>query len=132
FSSCDDIIEPSISKQTVTINAPANGYQTNSYTVNFWWNTVDHALSYHLQVATPNFTNPGGLILDTIVPTYKFSYALSPGNYQWRVMAENGSTMTAYSTPNSFTILPGALSQQAVHLNAPANNLTINQNPYIF
>lgn len=132
FSGCDDIIEPSISKATETLDAPSNGYQTNNYTVNFWWNTVDHALSYHLQVVTPNFANPGSLVLDTTVSTYKFSAALSPGSYQWRVMAENGSTMTAWATPNSFTILPGSLSQQAVQLIAPANNLLTNQSPYTF
>lgn len=132
FSGCDDIIEPSISKQTLTLNAPVNGYQTNNYHISFWWNTVDHALSYHLQVVTPNFANPGSLMLDTIVSTYKFSYPLSPGSYQWRVMAENGSSMTLYSAPNSFIIIPGALGQQAVQLIAPADNLLINQSAYTF
>jgi hypothetical protein len=132
LSSCDDIIEPSLSKQVETLEAPANSYQSTSYTINFWWNTVNHALSYHLQVVTPNFTAPGSLVLDTVVSTYKFSYTLSPGTYQWRVLAQNGSSATPWSTPNSFTVAAGSITQQAVTLNAPANNLLTNQNPFTF
>jgi len=130
--SCDDIIEPSISKQLVTLEAPADQYQSTSYTINFWWDPVDHALSYHLQVVSQTFAAPGGLILDTVINTYKFSSTLSPGNYQWRVMAENGSTQTAWPTPRSFTILAGSITQQAVQLTSPINNLVTNQSPYLF
>ena len=132
LSACTDIIEPSVTKQIVTLNAPATGYQTANYTINFWWNTVDHALTYHLQVVTPNFNAPGSLVLDTIVSAYKFSYTLSPGAYQWRVMAENGSTQTAYSAPNSFNIVPGTITTQAVTLNSPANNALTNKSPCTF
>jgi len=130
--SCDDIIEPSISKQQVQLEAPVNQYQSASYTINFWWDSVDHALSYHLQVVSQTFAAPGGLILDTVISTYKFSSNFSPGNYQWRVLAENGSTQTAWSTPRSFTILAGSITQQAVQLSSPANNLVTNQSPYLF
>ena len=127
FSSCDDIIEPSISKNQVTLQAPANLYVSSSYTINFWWNAVNHALSYHLQVVTPNFTSPGSLALDTVVTGYKFAYLLAPGNYQWRVMAQNGSSQTAYSTPNNFTIAATSITQQAVQLIGPASSYLTNQ-----
>ena len=61
LSSCDAIIEPSISKSTVQLEAPVDQYQTSSYTINFWWDQVDHALSYHLQIVTPSFAAPGSL-----------------------------------------------------------------------
>jgi hypothetical protein len=130
--SCTDIIEPSISKQQVTLEAPANQYQSTTYTINFWWDAINNALSYHLQVVSQTFASPGGLILDTIVNTYKFSATLNPGNYQWRVLAENGSTQTAWSNPRSFTIVAGSITQQSVQLTAPSNNLLTNKNPYIF
>jgi hypothetical protein len=132
LSSCDDIIEPSISKQVVTLVAPANGTQGNNYTINFLWNTVNHALTYHLQVVTPNFAAPSNVVLDTIVPNYKFSYTLSPGTYQWRVSAENGSTSTAYSTPNTFTVGTGTITQQTVTLTSPASGLKTNQSSCTF
>jgi len=132
LSSCDDIIEPSLSKQQVQLEAPVDQYQSTSYTVNFWWDAVDHALSYHLQVVSPTFAAPGGLVLDTVVKTYKFMYTLTPGNYQWRVMAQNGSSQTDYSAPRSFTVAASSIKQQAVQLTAPSNNLITNQSPYTF
>ena len=132
LSSCDDIIEPSISNSQVQLQAPANQYTSTSYTINFWWNTVNHALSYHLQVVSSSFASPGGLALDTVVTGYKFSFALNPGNYQWRVMAENGSSQTAYSTPYSFTIVPTSITQQAVQLLSPTNNYFTNQSSVVF
>ena len=132
LSSCDDIIEPSINKSQVSLEAPANQYTSTSYTVNFWWDQVNHALSYHLQVVTPTFAAPGSLVLDTIVTNYKFSFSLNPGNYQWRVMAENGSSQTGWSTPRSFTVVAGSIKQQSVQLTSPSNNLLTNQSPYTF
>jgi hypothetical protein len=132
LSSCDDIIEPSINKSQVTLEAPVDQYQSTSYTINFWWDAVDHALSYHLQVVTPTFAAPGGLVLDTIVTNYRFAATLSPGNYQWRVMAENGSSQTAYSAPRSFTVVASSIKQQSVQLTSPSNSFMTNQSPYTF
>jgi hypothetical protein len=132
LSSCDDIIEPSISKSQETLEAPVDQYQSTSYTINFWWDAVDHALSYHLQVVTPTFAAPGGLVLDTVVTSYRFAATLVPGNYQWRVLAQNGSSQTAYTAPRSFTIVAGSIKQQSVQLTAPANNFITNQSPYTF
>jgi hypothetical protein len=132
FSSCSDIIEPSISKSNVQTEAPSNQYLSTSYTINFWWDGVNNALSYHLQVVTPNFASPGSLLLDTIVKKNTFSFTLSPGNYQWRVMAENGSSQTPFSTPVIFSVAATSIKQQSVQLNAPANNLITNQSAIIF
>lgn len=125
--SCDDIIEPSISKSTVTLEAPADNYASASYTVDFWWDAVNHALSYHLQVVTPNFTSPGSLVLDTVITVNKFSFNFSPGTYQWRVLAENGSSQTSFTMPRNFTVAASTITTQSVQLNAPANNYLTNQ-----
>lgn len=127
LNSCDAIIEPSISKKIVQAEAPADLYQSTNYTISFWWDEVDHALSYHLQVVSPTFSSPGSLVLDTIVKKNTFSFTLSPGNYQWRVLAQNGSSQTAYTAPRNFTVVPSSIAQQVVTLNAPANNTVTNQ-----
>jgi hypothetical protein len=132
LSSCDAIIEPSISKSTVQLEAPVDQYQSTSYTINFWWDQVGHALSYHLQVVTPTFAAPGSLVLDTIVTKNTFSFTLNPGNYQWRVMAENGSSQTAYAGPRSFSVAASSIKQQAVQLTLPANNSLTNQSAVTF
>jgi hypothetical protein len=130
--SCDDIIEPSIDKSQVVLEAPANEYTSTSYTINFWWDPVDHALSYHLQVVTPNFAAPGSLSLDTVITNNKFSFNLNPGNYQWRVMAENGSSQTVYASPKNFTVAATSITQQSVQLVSPANNFLTNQTSFVF
>lgn len=132
ISSCNDIIEPSISKKQVILEVPADQYQSSSYTINFWWDEVENALSYHLQVVTPNFISPGNLVLDTIVTKKKISFTLSPGNYQWRVMAENGSSGTVYTAPKNFSVNASSIKQQTVQLNAPANSFLTNQGTVTF
>jgi uncharacterized protein YceK len=132
LSSCDAIIEPSINKKQVQPQAPADLYQSSSYGINFWWDQVDHALSYHLQVVTPNFNSPGSLVLDTIVKRNRFSINLNPGNYQWRVLAQNGSSQTAYTAPRNFTVEISSLKGQAVQLSAPADNYITNQGTIVF
>ena len=130
--SCKDFIEPSITDQQVHINAPANGYQSTSYTVNFWWDTVEDALTYRLQIVTPEFQNTGALITDTLIKGNKFSFNLTPGSYQWRVKAENGSSQTVYSSTQSFSVAFSSIRQQKVQLGAPGNNLLTNQSSLSF
>lgn len=132
ISSCTDIIEPSISQKTVQAQAPVDQYQSTSYTLNFWWDQVDHALSYHLQVVTPTFSAPGSLVLDTVIRKNTFSFSLNPGNYQWRVMAENGSSQTPYTPARSFNVAATSIKQQSAQLISPANNLLTNQGTIIF
>ncbi|WP_121810184.1 fibronectin type III domain-containing protein [Mucilaginibacter kameinonensis] len=127
LSACKDFIEPNISKRQVTLRAPSDKYQSNNYNVNFWWDETEDALSYRLQVVTPGFDTVGGLIADTLVKGNRFTLTLDPGEYQWRVRAENGSSQTAFSTPNRLTIIPSTLSAQIVTLGAPSNNTVTNQ-----
>ncbi len=84
------------------------------------------------EVVTPNFAAPGSLVLDTIIKKNTFAFTLSPGNYQWRVMAENGSSQTAYSTPKSFAVAATSIKQQSVQLASPANNFITNQSAIVF
>ncbi len=132
LNSCKDIIEPSIAKRIVTIEAPGDKLQTANYNIGFWWDPVDDALLYHLQVVTPKFDSVASLVIDTVVKSTKFSINISPGIYQWRVRAENGSSKTEYSAVRNFTILQSSLKPQKVQLSAPANNLLTNQSNLSF
>jgi len=132
LTSCDAIIEPSISKKTVQLEAPVEQYQSASFTINFWWDEVEHALSYHLQVVSQTFTTPGGLILDTVVTKNRFSFNFDPGKYQWRVAAQNGSTSTDFSTARDFEVEASSIKQQTVQLSSPANNFITNQSAQAF
>lgn len=132
LTSCSEIFEPSITNRQVQLNAPANNYQSTSYTISFWWNEVENATKYRLQVVTPRFDSVAALVVDTLITSNKFSINLSPGSYQWKVRAENGSTRTTYSTAQSFNIVFSSIKQQKVQLGAPANNLLTNQSTLTF
>jgi hypothetical protein len=120
FASCSEFIEPSLEKQEMHLLAPSDGSETNSYQQTFWWQAVGDAFQYRLQIVTPNFGNIEKLVLDTTVWTDKFTYTLDPGQYQWRVRAENGSSQTVYAT-SGLTIQPSSLTNQIVQIQAPAH-----------
>lgn len=132
LSSCKEFIEPSIAQKKVQPEAPGNAYQSTSYAINFWWDNVEDALSYRLQVVTPAFDTIGGLVEDTLIKGNKFIKTLDPGEYEWRVRAENGSSQTAYSEPRKFTVLASSLTNQSLILISPANNLATNQGSIVF
>ena len=132
FSSCKDIIEPSIEKKQVVLNAPGDHYQSKNFAVTFWWNEVEDALQYRLQVVTPSFRSIGTLITDTVVTGNKFLLSMSPGEYEWRVQAVNGSSQTALSAPYHFTVLSSSIKQQQVQLQAPADQALSNKNKLTF
>lgn len=128
---CKEFIEPSIDKKNVELLAPANGTESTQYKQTFWWNTVENAFQYRLQVVSPAFSNASVLVLDTLINTNKFTYTLDPGNYEWRVSAENGSSATPY-TKAAFIIHPTSIEEQRVQLQSPANNTVTNQSSAVF
>ncbi len=124
--SCREFIEPSLEDEKVFLNAPADSSESIKYLQSFWWEPVEDALSYRLQIVTPSFDRPEQLLLDSVVKDNKFSVTLDPGQYQWRVRAENGSSQSLYST-RSFTIYPSSITSQQVQLKTPANGLVTNE-----
>lgn len=126
LSGCKEFIEPSIAKRNVIQMAPANGSESSQYNQTFWWEPVEDALKYRLQVVSPDFEKTSKLILDTLLTTNKFNYTLDPGNYEWRVRAENGSSQTVY-TRAAFLIYASSIKEQQVQLQLPANNTLTNQ-----
>lgn len=129
FSACSEFIEPSINGSKVYLEAPGNNYQSASYTMNFWWDKVDNALSYRLQIVSPRFDSVGYLVIDTLIKKNTFVLTMNPGKYQWRVRAENGSSQSPYSESRSFDVLYSSIKQQSVLLVSPASGLITNQSP---
>jgi environmental stress-induced protein Ves len=68
------------------------------------------------------------LVTDTIVRTNKFTLNLKPGDYEWRVSAQNGSSQTEFSRLRSFTVLLSSIKGQSVQLKSPPNNYITNLN----
>jgi hypothetical protein len=122
FGGCRDVIEKDITKSQVSINSPANGAQSVIYNQLFWWNLLDGATQYSIQIATPSFDSIQSIVTDTIVTGDKFYKTLAPGKYQWRICAENGAYKSSYQT-YSLTMNLSALYLQTVQLTSPANNV---------
>jgi hypothetical protein len=122
--SCSEIIsEEDISNKTVSLVAPTQNAQLTSTGINFYWDNVENATKYNLQIAKPNFTSPLQIVLDTTITQHNFTKQLPIGSYEWRVKALNGGYSTAYSS-SLFTILNNIdFQSNTVALTSPANNL---------
>jgi hypothetical protein len=126
LTSCDDIIEPDISDQSLVLLTPADSSRTTSVVQTFRWEAVSSARSYRVQVASPSLAAPTRYFLDSTVTPAFFTTTLPPGTYQWRVQAMNGSYQTAFVT-RSFTLdTTSSLSGQTLRLEQPAANFVTN------
>lgn len=126
FLSCSVIFVMDISNEEVILLAPHDKLETTLSTQTFWWEYVEDANGYQLQIVNPDFNQIKVLILDTIVSGNKFTYNLSPNYYEWRVRALNSAYSTNY-TVNSLKIdSTYDLSNETIILNFPVNNDTSN------
>jgi hypothetical protein len=115
ITSCKkDYIVTDITGKTITVNAPANNLVTSNNVVTFWWEVLDGAEKYSLQVVKPNFASITQLITDTNITANKINIALKPGTYQWRIRATNGATTTAYQVFNLKVDSSNVLTNQFV------------------
>ena len=118
--SCKDIIEEDLSDDTVQLIAPSDGVVTDVAVQTFWWDELDGALSYDLQVVRPRFDSITQLVLDTTLTETQFSHTLFAGQFQWRVRAVNGSSETSFTTYSLTVDTTSDLSGQTILLSAPS------------
>ncbi|MFN3402669.1 MAG: hypothetical protein ACK40G_01150 [Cytophagaceae bacterium] len=124
LSSCAEVLEKSIEKESINVYTPSTGV-LKEYVQNFWWEKLENATSYQVMIASPNFTNPVRLVLDTTLVANRFTYSFEPGDYEWRIRGVNGSTQTAF-TNRTFTIDTASLAESFVVLTKPAHGSFIN------
>jgi hypothetical protein len=123
---CDDFIEPDIKNEIIVLLAPANNLTTVQLTHTFWWDKLDGAESYNMQVVEGTFSSVTKFVLDTTVSKNKFNVTLYPGSFQWRVLGLNNGSETNYST-FSFTIDSTLdISSLQVILSSPSDNYITN------
>ncbi|AFD06660.1 fibronectin type III domain-containing protein [Solitalea canadensis] len=130
-TACTEFLEPSIEKDNVTLLAPGDKIVSPNYTQTFKWEPVEHALKYRLQIVTPDFDAIEEYVLDTLISDTKYTISLAPGNYEWRVRGENGSTQTSY-VKRTLNIAYSSIKQQSVRLLAPSNGFQTNQKDLSF
>lgn len=123
-----DFIVENIDNKTMTVNAPANNLITTLNLITFWWEPVDGAEKYNLQIVKPAFGKVAQVIADTNVTNTKFNFSLQPGMYQWRIKATNAGHATAFQTFNLRIDSTTNLAAQFVNMLSPASgNVTGNK-----
>jgi hypothetical protein len=132
FSCRKDFVVDDIKNKSVVVNAPANGFVTTSNLVTFWWEKLDGAEKYSLQVVQPNFTTVSKLVLDTSVAGTKYTITLQPGNYQWRIKATNAGGSTEYQTYSLVVDTTSNLSGQLVYPISPASGSVVGNTAITF
>jgi len=131
-ASCDDVFVKDISGKKILVLCPDNNWEIelqndSTITVNFWWNYLDGADNYSLQLVSPDFLNINTLIFDMVVDSNKYSIDLPAGQYQWRVRANNSSYSTNY-TIKSFSIIDVPvkdISDKNISILSPNDNWAI-------
>ena len=120
--SCEDIIEKNITDKELIVIAPGNNIRTSFSTQTFWWEYMDGALKYTLQVVSPSFAAVEKVVLDTTITLNKFTFNLFPGNFEWRVGAQNGSYITPFIVSTLQIDSTMDLKSQKVTLTSPIDN----------
>lgn len=96
--SCEEILlEEDILESEVELLAPIGRAVVETSAVNLSWSTVDGAVSYKLQIASPDFEAPTQVISVSVEESH-YIQDLGEGDYEWRVKAINSGFETLYST----------------------------------
>ncbi len=126
---CDDILEEDITNDNVQIISPLEGTLVEGNTVQFLWKEVSGADKYRIQITK----REKGLEVDSLINAANFVYNLGPGDYQWRIKAENFAYQTDYIFPVSFKMQASDnLTNQSVILKTPSENIYTNNKNLIF
>lgn len=123
---CKDIEEENLGDDVVSILSPTNGVRSDQATQTFWWNEVEGATNYNLQVVSTSFDSIIRLWLDSNLTNNKFTYTLPPGDYEWRVRAYNGSSTTNYTTFKLYLDSATSIGSATIILLKPLNNIYNN------
>lgn len=132
LSSCYDIIEADLSKSTVTILTPKDSVKIGTSTVTLWWNEVDEATGYNVELVTPSFDIISNVIIDSNIVGDKFVISLAPGKYAWRIRAHNNNTKGYYTYATFYIDSNLNIANERIILSSPANNSITNVRPVTF
>ena len=124
---CDSFFEDDISNRTVELVSPADKVETDIVSQTFYWNAMEGASSYRLQIVTPSFDIAENLLLDTLVTDNKYAYTLFPAEFEWRVRAENSVYQTGWTSSHLTIYRSDDLTRQRVQISSPHDAYITNK-----
>ncbi|MDA8956638.1 hypothetical protein N9H19_03370 [Flavobacteriales bacterium] len=133
LSNCEDIFENDISNEKIILLSPEDNTQSKDTNQLFWCEKIDDALTYQIQIVSPNFENIEKLVLDSISENEKINNTLNSGTYSWRIKATNGSSETQWSKERKLVIRQASdLSGNNIQLRTPIESDTSNIQQHTF
>ena len=96
LAGCDDIFEKDISVEEPVVFTPLEGQPVNQGAVLFWWDYMNGADYYQVQIARPGFELIDKLVTDTTLETNKLVLNLTAGSCEWRIRACNSAFCTPF------------------------------------
>ena len=132
FTGCKDFIEDDIKNESINLLAPANNLTTVQLTHTFWWDWLDGAEEYNMQLVEGSFSSVTKFILDTTITNNKFVYTLYPGSFQWRVKGINNGSETYFTTYTLIIDSTLDIGSQQLILSSPADNYITNNDNITF
>lgn len=132
FSSCDAIFEENIEESSLQIIYPQDSTKTAVQTVDFRWEELEGADEYRIQIVSPNFDGITSFITDTTVATTNMVYTLLPGEYQWKIRAQNYGYESPYQVYSLTIDSTYDLASQVIVLTKPTDGTHINESTIFF
>ena len=132
FVSCEKFGEKNITKSVPVLLSPTQNQSDSILTKLFWWEEIEGADSYHLQVVSTTFDNIISLALDTLISGTKFQLTMVPGEYQWRVRGENGAYESPWTTYNLTITNTSSLAGQSITSATPTDGYVTSDTSITF
>jgi len=129
---CEIIFEEDLSKQELIVISPPENRDTEQTNQLFWWEPVEGALDYHLQIVSGTFASPEQIVEDTILILNKHEVSLSPGSYQWRLFARNNYSKTEDYLGSLTIKYKNSLASKTIEIIAPEDNLVTTDSLQLF
>ena len=120
MAGCNTFFEENITNEIITLLSPTPGIKTDIASQTFWWEKLDGATSYRLQIVSPAFDSTEIVLLDTLISTNKFTYILYPSVFEWRVRGENNGYLTSWANGKVQIYSTTDLSRQKVNILSPS------------
>lgn len=97
FQQCDTALERDLRGHKVILLSPVNNVSSTEVHQIFYWETLNGAQKYQLQVVSPKFDSIVTLIADTTLINNRITILMPAGSFQWRVRGINNSTQSDFS-----------------------------------
>lgn len=130
ISSCKDVIAKNISGSIPTLILPVSLDSVAENPVHFKWEEMEGASKYHLQIATPSFSNISKYVLDTIISSTDFYYSLDSAQYEMKLTASNGAYNSKTLGPIMFFVAAksngNSNGNTSINLTSPVDSAFVN------